>query len=179
MNEDKHPELNSIAFINLNKTDEDLSKESKIAAKYLISILKTNILKRFFVQGENLEIKDYILINKDFLYIYPPKPYNSSLLNLIADESFKFQNNYSFFGEFLYDYLTKDIKNVYNESMILHGIFISIDYDYIDVVVCLNIPFHKKLYEILYLIVILDLIVEIVRQKLRKIFMLNLINIKS
>ena len=144
MNKTKHPELNSIAFINQNGKIEG---ESEMIAKYLISILKTNILKRFIVEGEQFEIKNYILINKDALYIYPPKPLSRSLIYPMINKYTNIKNdtNSDFFGKYIYDYLINKIPKISYDSMIVNISFVNVDKDYIEGALCLNIPFNKKL----------------------------------
>ena len=143
MNKTKHPELNSIAFINQNGKIEG---ESEMIAKYLISILKTNILKRFIVEGEQFEIKNYILINKDALYIYPPKPLSRTLIYPMINKykNIKNNNNSDFFGKYIYDYLINNIPKISNDSMIANISFVNVDKDYIEGALCLNIPFNKQ-----------------------------------
>ena len=63
MNGTKHPELNSISYYKLNGSISDINsnQKKKISAKYLISILKTNILNRLSIQGEEFNILRYFL----------------------------------------------------------------------------------------------------------------------
>ena len=146
-NKDKHPELNSISYYKYNGSINDIENNQikKAAAKYLISILKTNYLTRFLVKGKDFDLMHYFLLTKDELYIYPPEAYNNSFLYIFSS-LINCQN----FPECVYDFIinkTKNnIKNVDNEDYIFPAIPISyLDYQIIVNLVCLNIPFTQKL----------------------------------
>ena len=145
MNKEEHPELNCIALYSINESINSLDDDNKVAGKYLISILKTNIIKRFVVDGEKLEVTNYILINKDFIYIYPPKPFKNTAIYSQINKFDKCKNgsNSNFLGKCIYDYII-DIENITNENMIPIIPFIKIDYEYIETALCLNIPFKEK-----------------------------------
>ena len=97
MNKEKHPELNSIAYYNLNEKMEGYPEiENKIAVKYLMTVLKTNMIKRFIAQGEKFEITNYFLINENFMCEYLQKPIYNTILGSLIDEpkSVKYIYNY-------------------------------------------------------------------------------------
>ena len=51
MDSTKHPELNSISYYNPKGNINYLSNKKEFSVKYLISMLKTNLIKRFIVKG--------------------------------------------------------------------------------------------------------------------------------
>ena len=85
MNNSLHPKLNYISYYkgygniyDIYEIENDLKK--KTAAKYLISILKTNFINRLITKGKNNDLVHYILFTNDAIYIYPPDAYYNTIL---------------------------------------------------------------------------------------------------
>ena len=146
MNKDKHPELNSISYYKLDGDISDIENniQKTAAAKYLISILKTIFINRFSVKGSGFEIIRYYLLTQDEIYIYPPEPYNNTLIyslngNLDCFEYFPLCMFYYFieymyyipFGEDYYGYIYPIMPITTTE------------YEKIINTFCLNIPFDQ------------------------------------
>ena len=146
MNKDKHPELNSISFYKSNEDINDFENNirKKAAAKYLISILKTVFINRFSVKGNGFEIIRYYLLMEDEIYIYPPEPYNNTLIYSLNDDLeciyyfpkciFDYFCNYMYYiplGEDFYGYIYPIMP------------ITSTEYEQINNTFCLNIPFDK------------------------------------
>ena len=147
MNKNIHPELNSISYYklkgNLNTLYNDPIK--KIAVKYLISILKTNLITRFMVKGKDLEIINYILLINDEIYFYPPEAYNNSLLFSMKDE-FNCQDNFpTCVSSSIVSYL-KNITFSQNISGYLFPLitFLNINFEKVMNYACLRIPFQQE-----------------------------------
>ena len=87
MNNAKHPELNSISFYKSEGNTSDIEKGSKkeIAAKYLISVLKTVYINKFITKGRDFDINCFFLLTEDELYIYPPDAFNNTLISTFKD----------------------------------------------------------------------------------------------
>ena len=149
MNKDIHPELNSISYYNMNGTIDAIESnfEKKMNAKFLISILKTNLIKRLSVKGTSFEEMNYFILTKDELYIYPPEAYNNSLMYSVKD-LIGCNNNFPkcahhFFVEYMA--LQKSIQFV-EDGYFFPLIPISmVNYEQIMNALCLNIPFWRKL----------------------------------
>ena len=146
MNKNMHPELNSISYYKLNGSLKNSSddQDKKIAVKYLMSILKTNLIKRFLVKGSELEIINYILLIKDEIYFYPPEAYNNSILFSIKDEF----NCHGNFPTCIYDNIVELLKNITIQKNItgylfLLNTFLNIDFEKVMNYVCLRIPFQQ------------------------------------
>ena len=87
MNKTKHPELNSISYYKEGGSISDIEENQtkKLFSKYLISILKTNYIKRFVVRGSDFEINHYFMLTKEEIYIYPPESFENSLVKKLKD----------------------------------------------------------------------------------------------
>ena len=152
MNNSLHPEFNSISYYknrgNINDIETNLKK--KTAAKYLISILKTNFINRFLAKKEDLELVHYFLLTKNEMYIYPPEAYNNSLIYYYRTLPFYICDNSfpeCFYIDFcLYTSYITNINGAYRHLVttfpIPFPIFIS-ENSYI--IQCLTIPFEEKL----------------------------------
>ena len=148
MDKRKHPELNSISYYKFNGTIDDIKNNEmkKMVANYLISILKTNFLKRFIFKGSELEILHYFLLTKDEIYIYPPDSYNNSIFNPITSIIGCKENIFECF----YNYTLLNMTNSVSKEDLKRYIFPVIPFTYLDYqivtnILCLNIPFEKKL----------------------------------
>ena len=148
MNKTKHPELNSISYYkeggNISDIEENQTK--KLFSKYLISILKTNYIKRFVVRGSDFEINHYFMLTKEEIYIYPPESFENSLVNKLKD----IYNCTINFSECLYNRIFSTMRNI-SESQNIHAKrfpivpITHIDFENITNILCLNIPFEEKL----------------------------------
>ena len=144
MNKTIHPELNSISYY---KTNGNIDNVNNVSAKYLISILKTNFVKRIAMRGRDLEILNYFLLINDEMYLYPPEAYNNSLIYLLKD-TYKCNNN---FPSCAYNQIINNIKSVHKERNISDNDYIfpistnlKLDYEKVLNSLCLRIPFGKK-----------------------------------
>ena len=63
----KHLETNSISYYKLNGNINDLNnnQKKKLTAKYIISILKTNYIKRLMVKGTEFDASHYFVLIND------------------------------------------------------------------------------------------------------------------
>ena len=161
-NNSLHPELNMIAYYKLNgnaNTDINLlSENKKRAAIYLISILKTNIIRRFISKGKDYEFMNYILFVEDEMFIYPPEAFNNTHIFYKANlnqfdcgRRFAYQN----FPKCIYRYVNNRSNNYISKipgyiSPIVIGS--KIYYDQLSTNFCINIPFEKyfDLYNLTY-----------------------------
>ena len=149
MDKAKHPELNSISFYKENGTIKDIEnkKMKKVFIKYLISILKTNYIKRFLVKGYELELDHYFLLTKEELYIYPPEPFIGSMVYKLKDIYYCGNNNSA---ECVYDKII-DILETAKKSQNLEGErfpiipITHISFENITNVLCLNMPFDEAI----------------------------------
>ena len=149
MNKEIHPELNSISYYNINGTIDAIESnlEKKIATKYLISILKTNFIKRLSVKGSDFEEMNYFILTKDEFYIYPPEAYNNSLMYSIRD-FIDCNNNFPQCAfRLLNEYINvSKFSQTVDEGYIFPLVPISmINYEQIVNSLCLNIPLGQKL----------------------------------
>ena len=144
MNSSLHSELNSISYYKLNGNVKFIenNKEKRTAAKYLISILKTNYIKNIIVKGRNMEINHYFLLNKEEAYIYPPDIYeNLEVLKIAAIVGCPGKN-----VGCIYDKLQESVSLQPAKGYIFPIIpFSNIEYENIVNIICLNVPFEKKL----------------------------------
>ena len=148
-NKTLHPELNMIAYYKLNGNIASISQNRKIASKYIISILKTNLLRRFVTKGNDIEFMHMILLIEDEIYIYPPEAFNNTDLFYISNKC-RFNC-----GEGLA--LNTFPTCVYNSMNKRNNSFTSnlpgftrpslfetkIKYEQVSVDLCINIPFDK------------------------------------
>ena len=159
-NNSLHPELNMIAYYKLKSSaNVDLINDSKKrAAKYLISILKANFIKRFITRGKNFEFMNYILFVEDEVFIYPPEAFNNTHIYYISNLNqfdCPFFNTISQFPKCVYEHVIKR-ENKYTSSIpgyitpVLIGS--KIIYDQITLNFCIGIPFEKyfDLYNLTY-----------------------------
>ena len=149
MNGTKHPELNSISYYKLNGSISDINsnQKKKISAKYLISILKTNILNRLSIQGEEFNILRYFLLTKDEIYIYPPEAYNNSLIYSALDN---FTCNEYNFPSCMYKnicFIMESSSFIHDSDGYIQPIFPTSVFQGKDIlnVLCLSIPFEEKI----------------------------------
>ena len=150
-NKTLHPELNMISYYKLNGSTNIslLDDNKKIAAKYIISIFKTNFIKRFITRGVNYEIMNYILFVKDEMYIYPPEAFNNTHIFFISNQNrFNCGKNKAKenFPKCVYEYVNNPINNYTSgiPGYFRPSIFESkIIYDKISINFCINIPFEK------------------------------------
>ena len=149
MDKEKHPELNSISYFkekgNINDIKDNETK--KLFAKYLLSILKTNYIKRFVIRGSDFEINHYFMLTKEELYFYPPESFEKS-------SAYKLKNIYNCHNnitECLYNTIINKMENISKNQNIKEKKrfpFVPITYinfENITNILCLNIPFEKKL----------------------------------
>ena len=159
-NNSLHPELNMIAYYKLNGSTNVslLDDNKKRAAKYLISILKINFIKRFITRGINFDFMNYILFVEDEMYIYPPEAFNNTHIFYISNlNQFNcpFFNSIKQFPKCLYEFVIKR-KNNYTSSIpgYIRPIKIGskIQFEKISLNFCIGIPFEKyfDLYNLTY-----------------------------
>ena len=159
-NNSLHPELNMIAYYKLKgNTNVDLLTDSKKrAAKYLISILKANFIKRLITRGKNFEFMNYILFVEDEMYIYPPEAFNNTHIFYISNlNQFNcpFFRSILFFPKCVYEAVIKREKNYvssipgYIQPVVIGS---KIYYDKISLNFCMGVPFEKyfDLYNLTY-----------------------------
>ena len=151
LDNEMHPELNTISYYKFNGNINSLSSLSRTSANYLISILKTIYIKRFLTKRELMEYLHFNLMLEDEFYVFPPDSYNNTFL-------YKFPNfanttcNYGSkkketeFPNCIYNYIKlKDNKLIsfsypYNEQFFLQTY---IEFNFIVINLCLTIPFVK------------------------------------
>jgi hypothetical protein len=148
-NKTLHPELNMIAYYKLNGNINSISQNRKIASKYIISILKTNLLRRFITKGNDIEFMHIILLIEDEIYIYPPDAFNNTDLFYISNR-YRFNcgvgtaiNN---FPSCVYKYMNQRSNNYtsYLPGYTRPSMFeAKIYYEQVSVDFCINIPFDK------------------------------------
>jgi hypothetical protein len=142
-----HPELDMIAYYKLRgESDMPTDENRKRAAFYLISILKTNIIKRFITSGKNFDLLNYMLFVEDEVYIYPPEAFNNTHLYFISNMH-QFNcgqgNAINTFPKCVYEFVK---NNMHSE---IPGFFFpqmfgsKIKFDQITMNFCMNIPFDK------------------------------------
>ena len=156
-NKTLHPELNTISYYKLNGNINSISDKRKIAAKYIISILKTNVIRRFITKGNEIEFIHYLLVIEDELYIYPPEAFNNTDLYSFSTK-YRFncrQNNANNFPSCVYQYVNIRENNFtsYLPGYTRPSMFESkIIYEQITIDFCINIPFEKSfdLYNLTY-----------------------------
>ena len=149
MNNTKHPELNSISYYKFDSNVSEIEGTKKeIAAKYLISILKTLFINRLITKGRDFDINHIFLLSEDDeIFIYPPDTLNNTLI-------YKFDNLCYYYAS-----LPECIFNNINFRMFLFSLDNEIE-DYIfpffplpfleeDIyydMACLSIPFEEAFY---------------------------------
>ena len=149
MDKAKHPELNSISFYKENGTINDIENDEKkkLFIKYLISILKTNYIKRFLVREKEFELDHYFLLTKEELYIYPPEPFVGSMVYKLKDIYYCGNNNPA---ECVYNKII-DILETAKKSQNLEGErfpiipITHISFENITNVLCINMPFNDSI----------------------------------
>ena len=153
MNKSIHHELNAISYYKANGNLSDINNDSvkKLSAKYLISILKTNFIKRFSVKGSNLELLSYFILINDEIYLYPPEAYNNSLIYLTRN-TYKCNDNNNTFPLCIYNQIISNIKNLtitrnisINEHLFPIITNLKSDYEKVLNFLCLRIPFGQKM----------------------------------
>ena len=144
-----HPELNMIAYYKLNGNLASISQNRKIASKYMISILKTNLLRRFVTKGNDIEFMHMILLIEDEIYIYPPEAFNNTELFYISNK-YRFNcsvgNALNNFPTCVYKYMNQKNSNFtsYLPGYTRPSMFETrINYEQVSVDFCINIPFDK------------------------------------
>lgn len=80
LDNEKHKELNSIAYYKYNGDINSLTNLSRISANYLISILKTIYIKRYLTKRQENEYLHINLLLKDEFYIFPPDIYSHTYM---------------------------------------------------------------------------------------------------
>ena len=144
-----HPELNMIAYYKLNGNISSISQNRKIASKYMISILKTNLLRRFVTKGNDIEFMHMILLIEDEIYIYPPEAFNNTDLFYISNK-YRFNcsigNALNNFPTCVYKYMNQKNSSFtsYLPGFTRPSMFETrINYEQVSVDFCINIPFDK------------------------------------
>ena len=109
----EHEELNLIAYYKNKKnfSVNNIDNITNIIGKYLISILKTLYIGRYFIKRSKIEYIRFILFHEDECFIYPPDAYNNTDSydyneKVIGSNDFPFP--YSF-----YNYLNSNFENKY------------------------------------------------------------------
>ena len=148
MNNSLHPELNYISFYkpynSINYIENNQIK--KTAAKYLISILKTNFLNRLVTKDKNNELIHYILLSYDEIYIYPPDAINNTIIYSLIDS----YNCREIFPFCFYDDISSYMNYIayyYDAAEYIFPLFpytISLG-EYLYFVLCISIPLDEKL----------------------------------
>ena len=148
-NKTLHPELNMIAYYKLNGNIASISQNRKIASKYIISILKTNLLRRFVTKGNDIEFMHMILLIEDEIYIYPPEAFNNTDLFYISNKCrFNCGEGHALntFPTCVYNSMNKR-NNSFTSNLpgfTRPSLFeTKINYEQVSVDLCINIPFDK------------------------------------
>ena len=148
-NKTLHPELNMIAYYKLNGNIASISQNRKIASKYIISILKTNLLRRFVTKGNDIEFMHMILLIEDEIYIYPPEAFNNTDLFYISNKCrFNCGEGHALntFPTCVYNSMNKR-NNSFTSNLpgfTRPSLFeTKIKYEQVSVDLCINIPFDK------------------------------------
>ena len=141
-----------ISYYKLNGRSEDidlLDVNKKIAAKYIISIFKTNLIRRFITRGIDYEFMNYILFVDDEMFIYPPEAFNNTHIFYISNQyRFNCGENKAIekFPKCVYEYVnnksngfTSNTPGFFRPSMFESKLI----YDKISIEFCTNIPFEK------------------------------------
>ena len=94
MNNEQHPELNSISFYKIEGSVSDIENGSKkeIYIKYLISILKTVYINKLITKGREFDINHIILLSENELYIYPPDTLENILIYKFKYFCYRYDN---------------------------------------------------------------------------------------
>ena len=151
-NKNIHPELNMIAYYKLNgDSNVDLLDENKKrAAKYIISIFKSILIRRFITRGVNHEFMNYFIFIDDEMYIYPPEAFNNTYIFYISN-LYRFNCGYHMalqtFPKCVYEYMnnrennfTSDRPGYFRPSIFESKLY----FNHISVNYCINIPFIKN-----------------------------------
>ena len=149
MNNEIHPELNSISYYKFNGSINDINnnKLKKISTQYLILMLKTNYIKKFVIKGSKYEIIHFFLLTKDEIYFYPPDSYNNSVILPISKIIGCKNNIFECFYNYTFLNMTENIINKEDVKGYIFPVipFTYLDYEMVTVILCLNIPFEQKL----------------------------------
>ena len=128
-NESVHKELDLISYYNLNNNNVNNTYEkTNIFGKYLISILKSIYIGRYFAKRMFSEYLRFIFFHENECFIYPPELYNHT-------QSYEFSKSYLNSDNFpysIYSYLNDNLKDNYFFYTINTGT---------NLIVCLSIPY--------------------------------------
>ena len=158
-NNNLHPELDMIAYYKLKGSTNIslIDDKKKRAAKYLISILKTNFIKRFIPKGVNCELLNYLVFVEDEMYIYPPEAFNNTHLFYITNIylfNCGFMNAINTFPKCVYEYLNNRDNNYTAIPGYFRPILFGTKINFVETTIyfCINIPFENyfDLYNLTY-----------------------------
>ena len=133
LNSSTHKELDLIGYYDSkNNSLMDIDSNTFIFGKYLISILKSLFINRYFIKGSLIEYTRFIFIHENECFIYPPEAYNNT-------NSYKFSKNILNSENFpysVYSFLNNHLDNNYSFITIINGYYLS---------PCLTIPFYNDI----------------------------------
>ena len=129
----KHEELNLISYYNSEEyCFNNIDDTTNIIGKYLISILKSLYIGRFFIKRKEMEYLRFILFHKNECFIYPPDAYNNTNTYIFTIEDL---GTYDFPTSF-FNHLNSYLENNY--------FFFTIRRDSL-LIVCLSISYYNEI----------------------------------
>ena len=81
-NPNNHKELNLIGYYKLDDNHfsiNSLDETTNVIGKYLISVLKSLFIGRYFIKRNFIEYFSFVLFHENECFIYPVQPYNSTI----------------------------------------------------------------------------------------------------
>ena len=101
----EHNELNLISYYNSIYDVDNIDDNTKIFGKYLISILKSLYIGRYFSKRSSIEYLRFIYFYENECFIYPPDAYNNTQSYIFSEH---FLN--ATFPNSIYSFLNKQTK---------------------------------------------------------------------
>ena len=137
-----HQELNAISYYNPYKNESEYS----LIIKYMMSILKTILIKRYISKRENMDYFHFLILYKYDIYIYPPKPLNEInvfFYNIIYPSfcNYSSENENMHFPYCAYNYIAKESIKYRNYFSITYK---KINFENVFMTVCIKFPFIEK-----------------------------------
>ena len=112
-NSNNHKELNLIGYYkfdsNNNFSIANIDDTTSIIGKYLISVLKSLFIGRYFIKRNYIEYSNFILFHENECFIYPAQPYNRT----ISFEFSKDNLDSNYFPKSFFSNLNSHLENNY------------------------------------------------------------------
>lgn len=154
LDNEKHKELNTIAYYKYNGDINSLDDSSRTSANYLISILKTIFIKRYLTKRQENDYLHISLLLKDEFYIFPPDIYSHTYMYhfpYFGGTTCNYSGNQmsTQFPNCIYDYIKTEDNHLisfnpkapFNEPFFLQTY---INFNIIIINFCMTITFVKK-----------------------------------